>query len=143
MNTREPLEMADDAINKGTITKVEAFATLQAMKNNIDIAQKSLKEAGLVELVQQYGKEGIAAAGYRLTFRQGNARTDYTGVRSVEAADKVLKDAQKAAKAAYTLANSMNPQPWVDHATGEVLTLPTVNYDADTIVATPIKEEEF
>lgn len=140
MNTRYPIEAAADAIAHGTRDKAEVYTELHLLKQACEEGMKILKEE-LVSEVQQYGKDGITYNGVKLTYRPGNKRIDWSRCTPVTKMESDLKGLKAEWEMRAMLAlRPGNKSEFTDKETGEIIRVPIIKYDADTIVATASKE---
>jgi hypothetical protein len=137
MMITDPIQAAQTALD-GKRSRMDTYAAIYLQMKEHEIALEMLKEDGVANDFEAFGKEGKTYGNFVFTHMKGAARMDYTGVKSVEEADAALKALKKEANTALEMKEKFN-KDWIDTATGEVLTLPTKTHNRDTVKATEIK----
>lgn len=127
-----PSAIANEVVN-GHMSPAEGWVVLHSIKQDLEAAMESIKEAARIELAK-YGKEGYVAAGKRVIVRQGKRSFSYKHYQGWADLSSEIKGIEEKMKAAA--ASGMEGGITLD---GEVIPPAKITYATDTIYVEEIK----
>lgn len=136
MNLDSIKQLVQDSLD-GNENPLKAYGIICNQIEELKICAEQVKEAAILEALNQDSKT-FTNSGFKFGLKEGGARYDYKHIPEWVKAKKALDAVQAKAKAAYSVYKAGGDVSI--NAEGDVIELPHVTYNKESLSAKIIKE---